>query len=515
MPAKCIMVQGTSSHVGKSLLVAGLCRLLYRRGLRVAPFKSQNMALNSYVTEDGFEIGRAQGVQAEAAGIKASVEMNPILLKPKEEMITQVIVMGRPYADMSAKGYRDDFVPKGLEIVKEALLKLRSAYEVVVIEGAGSPAEVNLRARDIANMEIAFLAEAPVLLVADIDRGGAFASLIGTMELLAPWERALVSGFVINKFRGDLGLLKPGLDFLERRTNLPVLGVVPFIRDPGIEEEDSVSLLNRSDRKEQNVGGGLLDIVVVKLPHISNYTDFAPLEAEADVKLRYLDRADELLDPDAVIIPGTKSTTADLNFLRSTGLAEGILKLQAKGTPVVGICGGFQMLGETLEDPAGTESRERATWGLGLLPLKTVFDPQKITRRVRAEVSLHRAWGEMAGLELEGYEIRHGKSSVRVDLSEAFPCITAFSGGEAELIGLASLEGHVFGTYLHDLFYNDLFRRRWLNTLRARRGLPPFAEEENLFRARQRREESYDRLASILSEHLDLERLYQIIGIGK
>lgn len=243
MLAKCIMVQGTSSNVGKSLIVAGLCRLLYRRGLKVAPFKSQNMSSNSYVTADGYEISTAQGVQAEAAGIAAAVEMNPILLKPKEDMLAQVIVMGRPFADMSARGYRDDFVPRGLEIAKEALWKLRSNYQVVVLEGAGSPAEVNLRERDIANMEMALLAEAPVLLVADIDRGGVFASLLGTLELLAPRERALVSGFIINKFRGDPGLLKSGLDFLEGRTGLPVLGVVPFIRDPGIEEEDSVAPL--------------------------------------------------------------------------------------------------------------------------------------------------------------------------------------------------------------------------------------------------------------------------------
>ncbi len=507
MLAKCIMIQGTSSHVGKSLLVAGLCRLLYRRGLRVAPFKSQNMALNSYVTIDGCEIGRAQGVQAEAAGITATVEMNPILLKPKEDMMAQVIVLGKPFSDMSARGYRDDFVPSGLEIVKEALWKLRSAYQVIVIEGAGSPAEVNLRERDIANMEIALLAEAPVLLAADIDRGGVFASLIGTLELLAARERELVSGFIINKFRGDLGLLKPGLDFLEERTGLPVLGVVPFIRDPGIEEEDSVALL---DKKETKSAGDLLDIVVIKVPRISNYTDFAPLEAEADVKLRYLDRVEELGTPDAVILPGTKNTTADLLFLYSSGLAEYILKLNTGGTTVAGICGGFQMLGEDLHDPAGTESSDLAVIkGLGLLPVSTTFNPQKLTRQVRAKVSLHSAWGEMAGLELEGYEIRHGKSRAKKDM----PCITAFSGEEEELIGLASPAGQVFGTYLHDLFYNDLFRRRWLNTLRARRGLSPLLEGENLINMKKRREESYDRLASILSEHLDLERLYDIIGI--
>ena len=503
------MIQGTSSNVGKSLLVTGLCRLLYRRGLRVAPFKSQNMALNSYVTADGFEIGRAQGIQAEAAGIKATAELNPILLKPKENMTAQVIVMGRPYDDMSARSYRDDFVPRALEIVKDALWKLRSDYQVIVIEGAGSPAEVNLRERDIANMEIALLAEAPVLLVADIDRGGAFASLIGTMELLAPRERALVSGFIINKFRGDLGLLKPGLDFLEKRTGLPVLGVVPFIKDHGIEEEDSVALMDREEKKGIE---GLLDIAVIRVPYISNYTDFAPLEAEADVKLRYTDRPAKLGTPDAIILPGTKNTTADLHFLYSSGLADHILKLHAGGVPVVGICGGFQMLGEELSDPEGIESRNLAgTRGLGLLPFSTVFDSRKITRQVRAKVSLHSAWGEMAGLELEGYEIRYGRSRMLKDL----PSIVVLAGGEEELIGAVSPGGNVFGTYLHDLFYNDLFRRRWLNALRARRGLPPLPEGESSLNMRQRREESYDRLASVLSEHLDLERLYQLIGIGK
>lgn len=513
MPAKCIMVQGTSSNVGKSLLVAGLCRLLYRRGLRVAPFKSQNMALNSYVTADGFEIGRAQGIQAEAAGTRAAAEMNPILLKPKENMTAQVIVMGRPYDDMSARSYREAFVPRALEIVKEALWKLRSEYQVIVIEGAGSPAEVNLRERDIANMEIALLAGAPVLLVADIDRGGAFASLIGTMELLAPRERSLVSGFIINKFRGDLGLLKPGLDFLEKRTGLPVLGVVPFIKDHGIEEEDSVALMDR--KEEKGIEGrieGLLDIAVIRVPHISNYTDFAPLEAEADVKLRYPDRPAKLGTPDAVILPGSENTTADMHFLYSSGLADYILELHAGGVPVMGICGGFQMLGEELSDPEGIESSNHAgIKGLGLLPVSTVFDSRKITRQVGARVSPHSAWGEMAGLELEGYEIRYGKSRMRKDL----PSIVALVGEKEELIGLVSPEGDVIGTYLHDLFYNDLFRRRWLNTLRARRGLPPLPEGESSLNMRQRREGSYDRLASVLSEHLDLERLYQLIGIGK
>ena len=507
MLAKSIMLQGTSSHAGKSFLAAGLCRLFYREGFKVAPFKSQNMALNSYVTREGLEIGRAQGVQAEAAGVAAAVEMNPILLKPKEDMVAQVIVMGKPLADMSARDYRERYIPQGLEVVKAALDSLRQKYDLLVIEGAGSPAEINLRDRDIANMKIAELAQAPVIIVGDIDRGGVFASMVGTMELLTPRERRRVAGFVINKFRGDASLLTPALDFLEERTGLPVLGVIPFMENPGIEEEDSVSL---HDRKDHRAREGQLDIAVIRLPRISNYTDFAPLEAEPDVALRYVNLPERLGSPDAIILPGTKNTTSDLQFLHNSGLAESLRRLCLEGIPVVGICGGFQMLGEALRDPLGTESSHlEECAGLGLLPLRTTFNREKLTRQVRALVSSHPYWGDLSGRELEGYEIRHGSSEVLQDM----PSITV-SGKSEEIIGIASPERPVFGTYLHDVFSNDDFRRYWLNGLRRGKGLPlPEEDDCSFVSTKARREASYDRLAAVLKEHLDMERLYRIMGV--
>ncbi len=510
MPAKCIMFQGTASHVGKSLLTAGLCRILKQDGFKVAPFKSQNMALNSYVTVDGLEMGRAQGVQAEAAGIIPTVDMNPILLKPKEDMVAQVIVMGKPLADMSARGYRDDYLPKALKIVSDALDRLRATYDVVVLEGAGSPAEINLKDRDIVNMKMAEIAEAPVILIADIDRGGVFASLIGTMELLTPVERKRVAGFVINKFRGDVSLLTPALDFLEQRTGLPVLGVVPFAGDLEIEDEDSVSLFD----KQKKVGGGdLLDIAVLRLPRISNFTDFDPLAAEQDVQLRYVEGPGALGSPDALIIPGTKNTSADLLFLETSGLAKVLKERCAAGTPVVGICGGYQMLGRELLDPDETESKGvNRLEALGLLPLSTTFSPLKITRQVKARVSPHPSWGELAGLELNGYEIRHGQSEATE--AEPYMAISAGSPGEGNIIGMAATDLPVFGTYLHNIFHNDLFRRRWLDGLRTRRGLPPLTTESGTLSMEERRQQNYDYLARILRSNLNMEQLYRIIGIA-
>ena len=509
MPAKCIMFQGTASHVGKSLLTAGLCRILKQDGLRVAPFKSQNMALNSYVTVDGLEMGRAQGVQAEAAGITPTVDMNPILLKPKEDMIAQVIVMGKPLADMSARDYREDYIPRALRIVSDALDRLRDTYDVIVIEGAGSPAEINLKDRDIVNMKMAEIAEAPVILIADIDRGGVFASLIGTMELLTPVERKRVAGFIINKFRGDVTLLTPGLDFLEERTGLPVLGVVPFAGDLDIEDEDSVSLFDKQIKKE---GDNLLDIAVMRLPRISNFTDFAPLSAEQDVQIRYVEGPTALGTPDAIIIPGTKNTSADLLFLETSGLAKGIKERCAAGTPVVGICGGYQMLGRELLDPEETESKGVVRLeALGLLPLSTTFSPLKITRQIKACVSAHESWRELAGMVLEGYEIRHGQS----EATEAGPHIVINEGspGQGDIIGMAATDLPVFGTYLHNIFHNDLFRRRWLDGLRARRGLSPLTGETGTLSMEKRRQHNYDYLAQILRQNLDMEKLYNIIGL--
>lgn len=504
MKAKSIMLQGTSSHVGKSVLAAGLCRLLFQDGFKVAPFKSQNMALNSYVTADGSEIGRAQGVQAEASGIPPTVEMNPILLKPKEEMTAQVIVMGKPLSDMSAVEYRNQYVPRALNIVEKALQKLQSNYQVVVIEGAGSPAEINLKDRDIANMKVAELAGAPVFLVADIERGGAFASLIGTLELLTPEERERIAGFIINKFRGDASLLQPALDFLEERTGLPVLGVVPHVSELGIEEEDSVALAGKNRAVASNEQ---LDVAVLRLPRISNFNDFDPLQAEKDVSLRYVESKSELGSPDAVIIPGTKNTVGDLLFLQASGIAEALQALRSR-VPVVGVCGGFQMMGEHLYDPDGIESSgTKNLQGLGLLPMNTFFEREKITRQVKAKVSGHDEWGDLAGLELQGYEIRHGRSDALRDE----PSIGTEKSNGNRMIGLRC--GEHFGTYLHDLFYNDYFRRQWLNTLRAKKNLPPLSREEAVVDTQQQREHNYNRLAQVLREHLDLEQIYRIIGI--
>ena len=356
------MVQGTSSHAGKSVLAAALCRIFAQDGLEVAPFKAQNMSLNSYATPDGGEIGRSQAVQAAAAMTAPRVEMNPVLLKPEGESRSQVVVMGRPQAVASAWEYHD-LKPAIWETVTSALGRLRADYDVVVIEGAGSPAEINLKQHDIVNMRVALHAGAPVLLVGDIDRGGVFAQLVGTMELLEPEERALVAGHVINKFRGDPSLLTSGLDFLEDRTGVPVAGVIPHFADIHIPEEDSLGLGPDMEGDAEPV----VDVAVMRLPHIANFDDFDPLRREPAVRVRYVGHADELGSPDLVVIPGSKTTVADLDWLRERGLAERVVALRGGGTPVIGICAGYQMLGERLLDPDGVESPRAETPGLGLL----------------------------------------------------------------------------------------------------------------------------------------------------
>jgi len=402
------MLQGTSSHVGKSILCTALCRIFYQQGFRTVPFKAQNMALNSAVTPDGGEIGRAQAVQAEAAGLKAEVIMNPILLKPKQDMTAQVIVMGVPVGDMSAKEYRHDFLVTAENIVRDCIESLRDRYEVIVIEGAGSPAEINLKDRDIVNMKTALLADAPVLLVADIDRGGVFAALVGTLELLEDHERHRIKGFIINKFRGDLDLLKPGLEMVGNRTGIPVLGVVPYLHDHGIEEEDSVSLGERKSREKPEAH---IQVAVLELPRISNFTDFDVFYGVPDVNVRFIKQGTKIGDVDLLIIPGSKNSILDLQYIKEQRYAQEICALAARGRYIAGICGGYQMLGKKLLDPLGSESGAGDQEGIGLLDIETAFADEKQTHQVEAVLHCDKGcFKELMGKTVRGYEIHSGKN---------------------------------------------------------------------------------------------------------
>jgi adenosylcobyric acid synthase len=491
------MVQGTASSVGKSLLVAALCRILRQDGYRVAPFKAQNMSLNAAVTADGREISRATAVQAAAAGVEPTVEMNPILLKPEAEARSQVIVLGRPAATLSARDY---YARKAAlwGVVSGALDRVRAAYDVVVIEGAGSPAEVNLRAGDIVNMRVARYAAAPVLLVGDIDRGGVFAALVGTLELLEPDERALVGGFIINKFRGDRTLLEPGLDFLVGRTGRPVLGVIPYLPRLHVAEEDGVAL----EQQAAGHGNGPIDIAVARLPRIANFDDFDLLAAEPAVRLRYVAEPRDLGRPDLVILPGSKATVADLGVLRDSGLAARIVALARAGTPVLGICGGYQMLGQSLADPDGVESSTREAPGLGLLPVQTTFGTEKRTRRVRVRaIAGVGPFGRLGDTSVAGYELHMG----RTDGGTA-PLFRVAGEGEAERVdGCRSADGMVAGTYLHGLFEHAPVRQALIGWLGARRGLQLEAGMA------PSREAEYERLAAVVRAALDLAAVYRLL----
>lgn len=505
------MIQGTASHVGKSVLVAALCRIFVRDGYRAAPFKSQNMALNSFVTKDGGEMGRAQVVQAEAACIDPTVDMNPILLKPTGNASSQVIVLGRPVGNFSAQQYHLEYAPRALQVIEGALDRLRSGYDIVVIEGAGSPAEVNLQEHEIVNMRIARMAEAPVLLVADIDKGGALASVVGTMELVSEEDRARIAGFIINKFRGDLSLFQPAVDFLERKTGRTVFGVVPYFQGFRVQEEDTIS----EDRglAEEVMEDEWLDIAVVHLPHISNFTDFDPLEDEPDVRLSYVGRGNRLGRPDLVIIPGSKNTIEDLYFLKRSGLAARIVELNRAGTPVVGICGGFQMLGAELSDPLHTESEIPRMEGLGLLNISTTFYSEKVTTQVEAEVAGTGPLLEgIKGCRVAGYEIHMGKTKLEAGVYPAF-IITESSGRKAHSPdGAVSRDGLVFGTYIHGIFDSSDFRRRVLNNLRARKGLRPLAPATSV-PAFEQRNKDLDKLAAVVRGSLDMEKIYALMGL--
>ena len=503
--ANAIMLMGTSSHVGKSILTTALCRIFHQQGRRVVPFKAQNMALNSYVTQDGLEMGRAQVAQAEAAGLLPMVDMNPVLLKPTGNSCSQVVLEGRPIGNMSAKEYHQGYSLKAFGAVKAALARLQAAYDTLVIEGAGSPAEVNLKANDSVNMRVAKHLNAPVLLIADIDRGGALASLVGTLELLDEEERALVKGLVINKFRGDISLLTPALDFLEEKTGKPVLGVVPHIESLGIDEEDSVSLEDRQAEKKT----GELRIAVIQTPKLSNFTDFDALAAEPDVALSYVQTPQEMEGIDLMILPGSKNTTEDLLHLRQSGMEDAIGKCHRAGVPLIGICGGYQMLGRSIADPHHTESAHDRVEGMGYLPMRTTFAKAKRTRQVTAQCrELPFLSDRLSADDMPGYEIHMGETVF--DEAAAHPFSLSAKMGDGRILdGAARADGLVFGTYLHGLFDHDDFRRDLLNALRAKKGLPALPVQRSV---RLEKERAYNRLAEVVRTSLDMKKLAAIMG---
>jgi adenosylcobyric acid synthase len=486
MPA--IMVVGTTSHAGKSLITAAICRLLRRRGNRVTPFKGQNMALNAYVTATGGEIGHAQAVQAWAAGVEPQVAMNPILLKPQGDMTSQVILLGQAIGQTGAAEYYEKFFDRGWQAITDSLAQLQQDYDHIVCEGAGSPAEINLKHRDLTNMRVAKHLQARTLLVADIDRGGVFAHIVGTLELLEPEERDLIRGFVINKFRGQLSLLQSGLDWLEDRTGKPVLGVIPYFQSQ-LPAEDSLDLFDRRSSK----ANAELTIGVVRLPRMSNFTDFDPLMAEPSVQVTYLDRPPQNPTFDALIIPGTKTTIADGEWLQSSGWAGAIQTWQAQGKTILGICGGLQLLGQHIRDPEGREGRATEVAGLGLLPIETIITDRKTLGQRQI---VDRYFGLLE--PIEGYEIHQG--------------VTTWQGSTSpqplfadETLGWVVEDHRIWGTYLHGLFDGAAWRRSWLNVLRGQRGLPPLALDVPDYASQ--RNDALDAVADLVGANLDLDRL--------
>jgi adenosylcobyric acid synthase len=498
------MVQGTGSSVGKSVLVTALCRIFRQEGLKVAPFKAQNMSLNSYVTADGGEIGRAQAVQAEAAGISPTVEMNPVLLKPEADNRSQIIVRGKVANTLSAAEF-PRLKSELWNAITESLNHLRSHFDLVIIEGAGSPAEINLKDRDLVNMKVALYCNAPVLLAADIDRGGIFASLVGTMELLEPAERTLVKAFIVNKFRGDVSLLTPGLNWLETRTGVPVAGVIPYFHDIHIAEEDSMTLERRQAMKTQTDFD--LDVAVIALPHIANFDDFDPLERERRVRLRYVEVRDDLGEPDLIVLPGTKSTVADLAYLRTTGRDQEIIRQVSLGTPIIGICGGYQMLGSTIHDPDGIESTASVSAGLSLLPITSRFLPVKSTHQIEARALVGRGLlAKATGLPIRGYEIHMGQTN-GVNASRPFQIEQRSEKSCSDLDGCLSEDGNVLGTYIHGLFHNDHLRRAILAELAERKG-KVFSPTISSISS----EEQYDRLAAHVRQNLNMELVHRLLN---
>ncbi len=503
-----IMLQGTASDVGKSVLVAGLCRIFTQDGYRTAPFKAQNMALNSWITRDGAEMGRAQVFQAEAAGIEPDVRMNPVLLKPTSDRKSQVIVMGEALCNMDAMEYHL-YKPRLRERVGEVYRSLASEMDIVVLEGAGSPAEINLRDRDIVNMGMAEQADAPVLLVADIDKGGVFAAIYGTLALLRPEEKQRVKGVIINKFRGDPALLQPGINQIEALTGVPVVGVMPWFDEP-MEDEDGVAL--QGDKYRQS-GARELDVAVLQLPHIANFSDFNALAFQPDVRLRYVKRGESLGVPDLLIIPGSKNTLGDLLYLRDNGIDREIHQANQQGVPILGICGGFQMLGRRVTD--GVESGIEETDGLGLLDCVTHFEPLKTTTQVEARVLTLTAgvFAAGGGMPLNGYEIHMGQTTLGEGAQPFARLVRQHARGDRPGVeredGAINTAGTVAGSYIHGLFDNPLFTRALLNALRERRGLGPM--DAPVMSWRERKQRSFDALASQMRAHIDIALLYRLM----
>ena len=501
-----VMICGTASDVGKSIITSGLCRLLLKRGLTVAPFKSQNMSLNSYVTPEGGEIGRAQAVQAQACDINPHTDMNPVLLKPNSDTGSQIIVQGRPVGNMSVTEY-DAYKKTAFIKVRESFDRLQEAYEFIVIEGAGSIAEINLKASDIANLKIALMARCPVILVADIDRGGVFAQIVGTIDLLEPLERSYIRGIIINKFRGDPSILTPGIDFIQEKTGVPVLGVLPWFTDLNLPAEDSVALSQHSKVINIMTGHKKIHIGVLKLPRISNFTDFDTLKNEPDVHLSYVEAAGHLNNLDILIIPGSKSTIADLYFLMERGIFDEIITFKGH---IVGICGGFQMLGTRVLDPGNIESSITEAQGLNLIAAETEILLEKETHQALAylnEAGLVVA-PECNGV-MTGYEIHMGRTTLGANIK---PFARIFRRGDSSVSvedGGVSANGRVFGTYLHGIFENARFREIYLNRIRLEKGMP-------LRRGTQKQPEHdpFDQLAEQLEKHLDLPQLLSICGLG-
>ena len=509
MSARSLMVLGTASHVGKSLLTAGLGRIFSDDGIRVAPFKSQNMSLNSAATPDGREIGRAQALQAEACRAVPCAEMNPVLIKPSSDTGAQIVLLGRVWGQVTASDYHQRRVEDLFPAVLESYASLAAAYELILLEGAGSPAEINLREHDIVNMRMAHAADAACLLVGDIDRGGVFASLLGTLELLDPDDRARIRGFVINKFRGDLSLLTPGIETIERRLGIPCAGVVPFLHNLGLEEEDGVAIEDRrtAARVWQDAGPSLdrpLRIGVVALPHMANFTDFDALAMEPSVALAFLDDPSHAAMADVLVLPGSKQTLDDLEWVRHRGFAAA---LGRHAGPLIGICGGFQMLGVAIDDPAGVESGggARAVEGLGLLPIRTVMRGQKTVRRAAGSA---RCWN---GVRFHGYEIHMGETLYEQG-GQPFAQIVREGDSEPISDGAIAASGLVWGTYVHGLFDDDRLRHAFLDAVRERRGLSPARDKMRVAEERQAR---IDRWANHLRQSLNLDLIRGWTGLRR